>query len=162
MITARTKPLALLTTEEKDIWYWYCKNAASLINPKYRHYVDRAECLFPDVITDSDELFLFMELRIMSHTWCSKCLENKVMNEYKEGIVDKLKEATPNHILIDVLYSGKTYTEAEISAFENDTSVTDQKLKFVFSDEKKLITKLLPKMLQYDNILRPKKVMLRL
>jgi hypothetical protein len=157
LITARTKPFDLLTDEERDIWYWYCKNAASLINPKYHHYVNRAENLFHDVITESNELFLFMELRLMSHSWCSKCLEDKVINEYKKRIVDTLKEATPNHILIDVLYSGKIYTDKEISAHEDDNTVTDEKSKFFSSGEKHLITNLLPEMLHYDNILRPKK-----
>jgi hypothetical protein len=124
---------------------------------KYKSFEDRADNLFHKVVRISDEVFVFMELRTMCHTWCVECLDEKILKDYENNLVNSLKDTTPNHKLIEVLFSGKSLTDAEIQSLMDSNDDSNDHLKYWFSEQEKAMIPLIPKLSKYESVFRPKK-----
>lgn len=160
LITCRTKPLNFLTNEEKDVWYWYCTNAVTLMSTKYRSEADRANNLFLDAVHISDEVFLFMQLRMFSKEWATRCLEVEEevdLSKYDTETIANLKNKTPNHKLIDALFSEKIYVQSEMTEILTIKDNIDENLQMSFCHNEKKILNEIFSLSTFTNESRPKK-----
>ena len=101
----------MLTDEEMSIWKWYCSKLLPIANSKYKLLSERANKCMSQVISASDEMFIFLELKQFGFKWClEKCGEDKMIN-YNKFLIEELKKCTPNHKLIDHLFPKKLEIE---------------------------------------------------